>query len=537
MEKILTEELEKNGFGLTQINQILLAEKDGINLKDYPNKTDIDSFKTLRKLYKKFDITDEDVSAIKYAILNDKSISCLPTNIYVVNSYRTYLTYIDEIGKEKIDEIYNKSLDDKSFKIVCETYCDKNIDLTEYADLNSDILLTFAENKKAFSDLHQLFKKVTKQVLEDKVDNIWDVCDDIKKLYSSLPEKQIPFLNDMDINQFKWTSKLAELGIDFDKMTEMTLELVKSILREHPEKPKHLDKDIAFFKAHKNCDYVTYRILESPVMTNKYFKLFDKNYDKYVYGEMDVLNTFVSSLKGNKIDKKIDFSYFFDINFNYEQKKALLKDINRYNPDKFIKNYVDESFSPQQISCLADALYRGENIKNACNSDFSIEHMRHVIFFNSKGLFFKDDKEYDTKFVEFKNNEYKRFVEVYDDLEKMSYRRVDDIMMNIRFYSKLNTEYNMSIDIDSILHSDIYLESTEVYKILKRAMDHNVDAGMYLNGKFSIDQMDVLETALEKNVKNDELFNPKLSAKKMKEMLNDILYEKEIIESYKNKER
>ena len=531
-EKDLIEKLEIKGFGLQQINIILLANKEGINLESFPVNTDVKLLRTLKTIYKKFDITPYDEEIIKNAIEEGNSIEFLPTDKYIEDTYATYLKYSKIFGEDKINEIYNNAFNDYSFETVCNVLDEKNIDLTEYADLNPDILETFAENKKILSTLNPFFKDLTRQAKDGDVHNLPDICDDVKIMVEKLPENQLLFLNtgNFKMDLIPAFSNFSSYDVDFDKVTEMPFELVKAVI-SYSKKPNYLDRDINFFKTHKNCDFKTYKILESPFMKNEYFKLFDANYDKYVYFEQEVIETLISQLDYNDKQKKFknfDFSYFFDIKFNYEQKKALLKDIAAFRPTEYIKDYVDESFSAKQIEYLADALHRGEKIKNACNSSFSIEHMRHIVFFNSKSIVFKNDEDYDTKFVEYKNSEYKRFIEVYDNLEKMSYRRMDSIMPILRFLSRLNTEYNMSIDIDNVLNSEIYLESEEIYKILDRAIKHNIDAGIYFNGKFDIAQMDILETALEENITNDDLFNPKLPASKMKDILNYELYLKEM---------
>ena len=64
-EKDLIEKLEIKGFGLQQINIILLANKEGINLESFPVNTDVKLLRTLKTIYKKFDITPYDEEIIK----------------------------------------------------------------------------------------------------------------------------------------------------------------------------------------------------------------------------------------------------------------------------------------------------------------------------------------------------------------------------------------------------------------------------------------------------------------------------------------
>ena len=122
-----------------------------------------------------------------------------------------------------------------------------------------------------------------------------------------------------------------------------------------------------------------------------------------------------NSISKNKVLEKV--SFLFDDKFTLQQKSALIDSFKKQVAlDKFIIDFVDDSFLPDQIIFLRDELLSGKEIKNACNSKFDIEHMSHIIYYNTKKITFKNDKDYDANYVADKNKDLENFINSYENL-------------------------------------------------------------------------------------------------------------------------
>lgn len=221
------------------------------------------------------------------------------------------------------------------------------------------------------------------------------------------------------------------------------------------------------------------------------------------FGDLDNLKTVTHAFGDIKYytDKKMSknaflekTSFIFKKDFNFEQKTELLKNLQRQMPDKCIIDYVNPEFSAEQIAVLRHELIFGKDIKNALNPSFTVDHMKHIIYYNTKGIVFENDADYDKNYVKDKNADYKNFLNFYDEIINDSYR-AEERIRDVTVLSRINTVYDLNLNIEEF--SQHYVSYELIDEILKYCKKNNVNPQKVLNENSTYDSIRNYKKILE----------------------------------------
>ena len=530
-------ELEAKKYSQGQINQILKGLEEGNEyIAALPQKTEVEDFRKFRALCNNFKLATNDVASIRVHLEAGGTISMLPEDSYMPETYDMFFDACKKYEAEKILDAYKKAPNASSFELFLKGF-DNNIDfvnLLENVELNAsdidDLLMCDAENLEGVCKcLRNGFDNV--HVLNELINNL-------KKSHLKLSLDELSKLN--------CTSDVLSYIIENGNLTtkdfkllikENVPEIFLNALASHRKKLNGLKRDIDFFKVNEklidtfNAKKI-FNILEVLNLTGKNLEIFANNFNKYIYGEIDVLERLSSSFAYRDSDEKLrekykdfDIAHFLELKYNYEQKQTLLTDVTRFGNKDFIYKYVNETYSPKQIEELAYALYNGKEIKKACNPDYTIEHMRHIIFYESKGISFKDEEDYDKNYTVDKNKDYDTFLYMYNELTgDDSYRNdIQSKLTEIRWYGNLNKAYGMTINIDAMLTSPkCYFDIVSMSHLIDFCISNKINAGIFMDGKHSFAQMKIIAEAIATGKSYKKFLNLKLSIEKMEEMLEHL---------------
>lgn len=389
-------------------------------------------------------------------------------NLKTLLFIKDYIKLIDILGIEKAKVIFDyknflpintdiafikKCLKCKNFDI---SFLDYNLeDLTHLSKRELEkVFEYFSKNKKDLSVENT--KAISKIILRLSKDNRLDILDAIdinkSKIFGILLEKGY---NPLNIALYKIDENIAHLVPSVSEKVS-----IKDVEKYAPFILKFKD-DLK----EENLNNI-FKFILSVKPSNSYLDKIESSVKNLTIEETLLLKDMATSIKYasskakiniNKVLEKIDF--IFDKKYTEEQKKEIARNFGtQITKDKFIVDYINPSFDSFQISLLRDNMLDGKNIKNALNPKFSTKHMIHIIYFNEKGITFKDDNDYDTKYTSYKNNDYITFSNLYENLFGTS-EFDKEIINNILTLSDINKKYNLEIDIQSKCRDTFYISA------------------------------------------------------------------------------
>lgn len=504
--EINKEKLEKDGYTAQQINQILMAEKEGINLSILKPHVDIENFRNIRNFAKEKTNSVIIIENICEAINKNMDIDYIfnkdtKGNLPIVS----VLPFQEKYGKDMAKKVYENTVSEEALFILYKELEDKP-DLINFASCphtNLNIICKFD-----LEDRKLLQKYIDKNLDYDLIKDAFNEFKNIKK--PVINKEKIIKTNEEKLNlAIRASQRHSNTRIDKLIKSNAPNYLLCAIAESNTNIDcNNLNKDIEFFLNHKNLvkksSYQivhTYEILEVFNEQEDLLKLFDENFDKYSYESFEVLGSLANTygIKDILAKEKIDLTEFFETNFSDKQKQALLKDFYaQMNTTKnFVINYVDKTYSAEQIEFLSENLILKKDITSICNSKYSTEHMRHKLFYNEKGIVFNKENEYDENYVRDKNNEYESYSRIRRQLDFFKNANVENLELVINWFVEMNKYNNMSIDIDGFLNNIDYIDVIRISTILSTAAEHKIDAGLYVNGKYNYTQMSKITEAIE----------------------------------------
>ena len=498
-------ELKLEGYSTSQINQILKGIDEEIPFILSINTNCAPSQIRLYRTFMKENLKDLLISVDEIKYLSEhfdqiNDISCFP-----VNCPKGWTVSFFEIAKtngfKKTADLFNSIDTVPTLQML--SYIKKYFSSKDF----SKSVLSFTENK--FYDYMESIDTDKGNIILKKIneaenitrENLVDIMNFSKRIDEYLDE----------------STSLYEFKKILDKTSIEDLHIYNNFLSYHPDFNEFLklleEYKPSFFNILKTISPIPFDIIE------KYKDLFDKH-EKFFSASLgsDVFN-FLSTFKPGKAivkdlsalleaptfadldnlktvthafgdikyytNKKISknaylekTSFIFKKDFNFEQKTELLRNLQKQMPDKCIVDYVNPEFSAEQIAVLRRELIFGKDIKNALNPSFTVDHMKHIIYYNTKGIIFENDADYDKNYVKDRNADYKNFLNFYDEIIDNSYN-AEERIRDVTTLSRINAAYDLNLNIEEF--SQHYVNYELIDEILKYCKKNNVNPQKVLN--------------------------------------------------------
>ncbi len=494
--------LEDN-YSFSQINQITKGLKEKVDFVDKINKSCTPEQIKLYCDFYKHTRYDNPKAPMYYEKLAENfnifsDFSEIPKDCNVMELDH-YFKIAKKIGVKKANDIFTKNVHVSSIRTnFIDKYC-KLENFPNYLFISNDeeiinYLLDVTKEKGEF---------IINTFLKDKT----KVTVDIKSLFNFL--KKLEAKNSLPFKDFKnILNKLNLETIDIysnflsynsvDTFIELLNTDLPSCTFQVIGRNSHITIDIIeeykdFFTKHNEffCSNVgeSFASFLNTFKPNKtYLEKIENKIGHCAYAEISLLGDMADYYDTAKrynedvVNKNLfmeKISFIFEDTFDVSQKIELGRNIMQQSRTGFIVDLVDNTYSPEQISLLRNELIKGKNIKNALNSHFSVEHMKHIIYYNSKNIFFEDDKAYDIKYVSDKNADYNQFLSMYDEIVGDNRRSSENKITEISILNNLNKKYNLNMNIEKL--SENYYVYEQIIKILEHCEKSKENPSIYLN--------------------------------------------------------
>ena len=487
--------MKEYNYSIAQKEQILKGLKEDVEKIEEINPLCTPSqIKDYITLYTKnrdyFECLDE--KNISYIVENFNKIpntSYIP-NVETIDNFKEYIQSIDIIGIENACKVFSfdnfmPNNDFVEFSKKAVKIKDFNFDIFKIGNLAHFLL------KLSKDDFETVYNYLNKAVTNNKdidfatfiyiarllayknnLSLLSKIEVDKLPIYEKLDRKlfEIEDFLDKDINPL--LLELAPFNYYGNHSYEIFENYEKFILDFRKEtkddkKTKHIFKFIVDFDLNGEC-------LND--IKEKFINLSSKECD--LLYETENFSDENNSISKNKVLEKV--SFLFDNKFTLQQKSALIDNFKKQVAlEKFIIDFVDNNFLPNQIIFLRDELLSGKEIKNACNPKFDVEHMGHIIYYNTKKITFKNDKDYDTNYTADKNKDLENFINSYEDL--FGDKETSDKINAAKELLKINKEYGLNLDIEILKEDDF--NPGLIIQTVKLCNDLKIDVKKTLENK------------------------------------------------------
>ena len=537
-------DLERKGYSNAQINQIYLGYKEGFTTLQDLNKTvDIKMFRHLRNLNQETKLSNKTKNILIEAANDELDISLLTPTMLTSLHFDILLKVLREFPEYIKDFDYNDENDNVQF--IYDTLKTENINLTLYKDYemnelqiiknqikdHGDIPIDIIKNKYNYTQLDFIFNKLNNNKLHEEI---------LEKNYSYNEMRLISYLLDnkmsidnisnLERNVIEQYNRLLNLKVDIGKFYNENYDYEFLYFIE-----KHYDKlDETLEKINELDALITEMELtdENLMKINYISKLFFSNIniddiklfiDKYDELEKNmqiqhIVNN-ACELKERTYFKEQDFSIsgLMKYNYDYNQIEAITRFLYK-NID--LSNYCDEHFSVAQMDLLGDELSCDSNIENACNSDYTIDEMRAIIYYNTKGIYYDNIEDYLKDYVKDKNLDFKAYLHIRAHYDNHYNDNMSEIIM--RTVTKYNSEHNTNFNIEKLLENSAvrYAFSAFVEDLV-----NGWDIDILWGEPFGEAQRDEIKKGLEKGVDITQYCSNHTSIEEMQQILNKLTNE------------
>lgn len=463
--------MEKIDYSLAQQSQIQQGLKEGIKGFDKINVLcSVSQIRDFRTLFKEktnaFRLLDrKDINFMLKNWNRIPDLSYIPNNT-AIKFFKEYIKIMDIIGMDKTRDLFAVDKfcpNDYTIKLIKSTNDLKsfNIALFEFNDY-SDKFLKF--DKEELDSIYKTFNNLS-QKDEITDENIKDLLS-LSFLITKEEKENLKLIESFGFEEIYKYNILLKKGYKFSEC--LKYDISTSVAEIVPKTYKKENTTEIFQKYGSILDKLNTCLGKGRAGEVIHFAMcFDLNKsfledmkDSFMNLSSDecallcdiaenynIVKETQNISKNNILEKTF---FMFDKNYSLEQKRELARNFRRQiYSNKFIADFVDSSYSPFQISFLRDNLLNGKKIENALNSKFTVEHMKHIIYFNSKGKTLTSDTEYDDKYTEIRNKDFDKFLNLYDDIFDSEYAVLDRIK-NIKQIAKINKEYNLNLDVEKI---------------------------------------------------------------------------------------
>lgn len=474
--------MEKIDYSLAQQSQIQQGLKEGIKGFDKINVLcNVSQIRDFRTLFK------ERINAFRYLDRKEinfilKNWNRIPNLSYIpsdtaIKYFKEYIKIMDIIGMDRardlfaIDKFYPN---DDTIKLIKLTKDLKSFNPVFFKfDSFSDSVLKF--NIEEIDSIYKTFNNLSKKdkVTDKEIKELLSLCyfvskeknDNLKKV-ESFTFEDIHKYNTLLKKGYKFAECIkCDISTDMAEIAPKTFkkENTTEIFQKYGNALNTLSKNLGKAKAENVVNFAISFNVNKSFLEEK-----EESFVKLSLEECEVLSNIAKDYKvvkeTNNISKNciLEKTFFmFNEKYSLDQKRELARNFGyQVCLKKFISDFVDTTYSPYQISFLRDNLLNGKKIENALNSAFTVEHMKHIIYFNSKGKTLTSDAEYDDKYTEIRNKDFNKFMNLYEDIFKDEYEVLNRIE-NIKRITKINKKYDLNLNIEKISASDKKVEIIE----------------------------------------------------------------------------
>lgn len=527
---------------LNQINKGL--EENNEYIKLLSPELNVEMFRSFRNICNKYNPPESVIFLIVYEANENQDIRKLEY-IYEKTKNQSFnfslaTQAIKIFDYMEIDKLYNECIDDEKREFIITNYNNKN--LIDYYAYDIDCLKVILNND--LDDLKQniIYNYYTEEqllyIIQLKEENklhkeILNSNYSLNKmsLINNLVENSYSPLiaENIDESNMKSYIILIKQGYDITKIKpeydKNTLDFIISCVNKNYDVDKYLSFLDTLEPASKECwielckGNFTLKSLESFVKNNK--KLI-KN-DTIIY----IANTIRDLSPYSRCEER-DISNYFTDGYSKEQLKILK---NGYSHNIDLGNYINPNFSLSQMNCILDLLKNDYDVSTVCNIDYTADDMKKICFYNNKGIFFDKKEDYHINYTRDKNQDYKVFVDLAQQLKAQFYDNSSFILLQgLTNYNKKN---KYQINIESVMEAEAYYHLDEIYKDLK----NNLDINKFWKKEFRSDQRSEIRKGIESGVDIEKYLDPSLNSAQMKEIrlkLESELTLSEKIEQYSN---
>lgn len=550
MNEFTIENLSKEGFSFTAINEIFSTKEEFREFfLDIGPQFSNSHFKKLRELFNEYGskLTSDDLNALLVEHMNNKGTDVpLPPKFYS-NAVPYFYEAVHMLpGKTKlIDDLFNKMKDPKTFRFITLELKDGN-DYTKCIEMDPESLKTYVEftpaekeifdhfynngiHHKNFSDLISLHK-ICKFCEDNHFDTAYLKTLDFEcfKMINTLlnghtvyfddeAKKVLAFLETKpDKETIKMVSKTKEIPIDF-LMDKDFVERYKTELKKYTPKEKTL----------------IHSILSDKEIPEDLRKIFIANFNKYSLKEMEFISKYLYNVHYN-VSKSIPIApELFDISYSERQKAIIWSSLISYYTDKIsakITDYVTPAHTPEQmteINRMIELGYSAETLRKMSDPALKPDDIHKIAFSARTGKSYKDNDE----FVKESNKELKNFLQLYRELSLYCVGNMQLFESFVNFITEMNEKYNVNIDMDKCLHSDIYnfypFDPNGFKNNFELALKAGLDPMSYYDGKSTKETRNsIINEAIMKDIKDkgslDNLLNEATEATVKEKSKNEI---------------
>lgn len=536
-----------DGYSDKQINQILLGEKDGLTNMHLlsPNLSD-ETFRMYRKYVKENDINKQLSNDLIEAINNGLNIKMFSEKINKDSNIKLAI----EVAKEAtdlFDEMYSENMNDEKRELVLKykineireellkykQYPVKSLEqIAKYVNINGKIDFDISSNIYNNEQLGYIFDCAGNGKLNNEILNPAYTFEKMRLTnYFVNHNLNLLYIDKYSDEQANKLNEFLTENIDIKDIYNKNynikeLEIIQDCMQSNKE-PKYL---LSQYKKYIGKDELKFKTIEFLYLNN----VRKRDYNNFIKIQTDLqkensLSHVMHIIENFKDCKKeTDISPLLHLGYDYYQREIIKKGM--YNHIDITK-YCSPKFSSQKMEFLLSELTNHSVIDNACNSDYSIDDMKCIIFYNTKGIYYDTLKEYKEHYMEDSNKEFEIFVNYYHKYMS-DYRHENNIIL-IEALVNYNRTHEYQINIDQILgeRNQYY-----IFDHLFKDLDNGLDVNLFYNNKYDPAQKDELRKGLKEKLDITKYNDPKLSAEEMKKIRLSLKKEEtldELIDKYK----
>lgn len=477
--------VKNNSLSEKQINIIINAANENVDITKLTQKMIEDNLQLALNIIKECD------NATIEAYYSDEMSRHKREYIFNNRSLKNLLDY-KKYGLDELEIILRKDFESYKQAIIDNNFDTDQLNYIAAAIENSIIYEEMLNSDYTISKMELISIFIQKGLDLSKIDKYSD-----KEIYSYLD------LNDEDYDISKiYKKKYPEYILDF--------------ILNYTQKGKDPDEHI---KIIQKLDYVArdcyLNLCEGPFTENCLKSFLDS------YKQLEENNTLiqVTRIVHNHNhshwfrDDEKDISFLFNPAYNYDQLSALDY---AFNSGINLSEYCDDKFSAEQMRFIFDLIKHEIDVSTILNPEYSIEDMRRISFYNNKGIFFDTLEEYYTNYTKDKNNDYKCFIQLSNQINK--YRNDNTSFIVVNALVKYNKEHEYQVDIENALEAGVYYSFDQFFEDLGKDLDVNkIWKSCYNNP-----QREEIRKGLIAGIDVEQYANPTYTAEKMCEIREEL---------------